>query len=588
MKYDLPTVFVEQMKRLLGEQIDDFMGSYDAPRLYGLRMNSLKVGEAQWAKLSPWRLRPIPWCSTGSYYNGDDRPGKHPYYHAGLYYIQEPSAMAPVELLDVQPGHRVLDLCAAPGGKSTQIAAKLQGTGILVSNDNAAERTKALAKNIELAGVRNAVVLNEEPASLVPVFDGWFDRILVDAPCSGEGMFRKDESMIAAWERHSVERCSIMQRDILRDATAMLAPGGLLVYSTCTFSPAENEAQIAAILAANDELEAVPVRLAPGFVPGRPEWGRTAGAGVRTEPGDESGTAIGAQAGQAAGIGSNAAEEADGWAACGMVRLWPHLLDGEGHFAAVIRRRSAQEGAAQAVQHDGHAGAMHARGEGPGSRGNSQALAAATEPQHRERGSKRSGRGSEEPKLRARGANAKGAASGGKRGEQPQSRTGSGKGGRGGSATAAAIDPATSWREFANEHLAGAENWSGTIVAFGARVYLQPSGMPSLDGLRVVRAGWYLGDAGAYRFEPSQALAMGLKASEAKLSWHAPVDDPAILRYLKGETLHLDPEALTVAIPADTLVKGYTLVCVDGYPLGWGKYASGMLKNELPAGWRWV
>ncbi|EFM12678.1 tRNA (cytosine-5-)-methyltransferase [Paenibacillus curdlanolyticus YK9] len=590
MKYDLPTVFVEQMKRLLDGQFDEFMSSYDAPRLYGLRSNSLKVGQEQWAKLSPWQLRPIPWCGTGSYYDGEDRPGKHPYYHAGLYYIQEPSAMAPVELLDVQPGHRVLDLCAAPGGKSTQIAAKLQGAGMLVSNDNAAERTKALAKNIELAGVRNAVVLNEEPASLVPAFTGWFDRILVDAPCSGEGMFRKDESMIAAWERHSVERCSLMQRDILRDAAAMLAPGGVLVYSTCTFSPVENEAQIAAILAADDELEAVPVRLATGFVSGRPEWGQAA---VDREDGAQQGEQ------QLHAAAATKEDEADGWAACGMVRLWPHLLDGEGHFAAVIRRRPAEivDGATKAVQKADAAAAMASRDDTAGRNGSGAILAASEAPQHRESGGKRGGRNGREADTRlqasrggktsgSNGARAAGGASG-KRGEASASRTGAGKGRRGGSPAAAPVDPAASWRGFADEHLIGADNWPGTIVAFGARVYLQPSGLPSLDGLRVVRAGWYLGDAGTHRFEPSQALAMGLQASEMNRVWQASANDPSILRYLKGETLHLEPEQLTL-VDSDTPAKGYTLVCVDGYPLGWGKYATGMLKNELPAGWRWV
>jgi len=564
MKQQLPEVFVREMKERLGGEFESFMASYDAPRLYGLRSNSLKMAPARWRRQSPFRLRPVPWCETGSYYDGDDRPAKHPYYHAGLYYIQEPSAMAPVELLDVRPGHRVLDLCAAPGGKSTQIAAKLQGEGVLVTNDNAAERTKALAKNIELAGVRNAVVLNEEPASLAPVFARWFDRILIDAPCSGEGMFRKDESMIAAWERHSVERCSTMQRDILRHAAAMLAPGGVLVYSTCTFSPVENETQIAALLAEHPELEPVPVRLAPGFAPGRPDW-----------------------AGQAEGRLVGEAEEMDreeGIASGGMVRLWPHWLDGEGHFAAVIRRRPD----AAAAPED------HAGGQSPESgraRSADEALPSGIRRERREDTRGEPLRAGVRQERRGRGERERGGKhADGRRGESAPGgalkQRGGGKSAPGGSA-AGGLSPAESWRGFAAEHLAGADRWPGRLVAYGSRVYLQPEPLPSLDGLRVVRAGWYLGDAGPHRFEPSQPLAMGLKADEAKRIWNGLPDDAAIVRYLKGETLHLDAADLTLT--GDSAIrKGYTLVCVDGFPLGWGKYADGMLKNGLPAGWRWV
>ena len=315
MSITLPQSFKDKMKGLLLGDYDAFIDSYQRPRKYGLRVNRLKLSWEAFAKLSPFEggLTPVPWTEDAFYYTEGDRPGKHPYYHAGLYYIQEPSAMVPAELLDVQPGDRVLDLCAAPGGKSTQLASKLQGSGVLVTNDNARERTKVLAKNIELAGVRNAVVLNEEPAVLAPVFEGWFDRILVDAPCSGEGMFRKDESMIGEWEKHSVERCSLMQRDILKHAAHMLAPGGTLVYSTCTFSPEENEVQIAGLLAACPELEVVQVPLAHGWARGRSDWAREYGGDIRES--------------------ENVA---------GTVRLWPHLTEGEGHYAAVLRKRGVR------------------------------------------------------------------------------------------------------------------------------------------------------------------------------------------------------------------------------------------------------
>ncbi|GJM84209.1 hypothetical protein HMSSN139_67050 [Paenibacillus sp. HMSSN-139] len=202
------------MRELLGEEYDAFYASYGNPRFAGIRVNTLKIDPAEFREAAPFELRPIPWCKTGYYVDEQTKPGKHPYYHAGLYYIQEPSAMAPVELLDVAPGERVLDLCAAPGGKSTQIAAKLRGSGMLVTNDINAERTKALAKNIELYGVRNAVVLAESPERIARAFPYSFDKILIDAPCSGEGMFRKDEDMARLWEPEWVRKYAGMQRDI--------------------------------------------------------------------------------------------------------------------------------------------------------------------------------------------------------------------------------------------------------------------------------------------------------------------------------------------------------------------------------------
>ncbi|PWV99636.1 16S rRNA C967 or C1407 C5-methylase (RsmB/RsmF family) [Paenibacillus cellulosilyticus] len=576
MKQQLPEAFVEGMRTLLGEQFDAFMASYDAPRLYGLRSNSLKIDPKQWRELSPFQLRPIPWCETGSYYDGDDRPGKHPYYHAGLYYIQEPSAMAPVELLDVQPGHRVLDLCAAPGGKSTQIAAKLQGSGVLVTNDNAGERTKALAKNVELAGVRNAVVLNEEPSSLAPVFAGWFDRILVDAPCSGEGMFRKDESMIAAWERHSVERCAGMQRDIVRHAAKMLAPGGILVYSTCTFSPAENEVQIAALLAGEPELERVTIQLAPGFVEGRLDWGQAGEVGSEGDAPegnsqDDQPAQTEADASGEKHVGQAGTDAGDRVAESGMARLWPHLLDGEGHFVAVVRRKPRTIDGQADMDAAAEAAAVSRRSETLAASEQSASRGKRDRLERRDEG--RSGRGDRSPRGGGSGKGAPGKHAA--------------KGGKAGGVAATVVDSAEAWRSFAEEHLIGADEWAGRLVAFGSRVYWQPEGLPLLDGLRVVRAGWYLGDAGPHRFEPSQALALGLRRSEIKRSWSAGADDAAIVRFLKGETLHLAPEELTIT-GDDTPLKGYTLICVDGYPIGWGKYASGMLKNELPAGWRWV
>lgn len=512
MKDKLPAPFLEKMKILLEDEYAAFLSSYDAPRVCGLRLNPLKLGACEWLAMSPLGnvSRPIPWSTDGFYYPEEDRPGKHIHYNAGLYYIQEPSAMLPVELLDVQPGHRVLDLCAAPGGKSTQIGGKLLGQGVLVSNDNAFERTKALAKNMELAGVRNAVILNEEPSRLSPVFKGWFDRILVDAPCSGEGMFRKDVTMAAAWEKHSVERCTIMQRDILEHAASMLAPGGLLLYSTCTFSPEENESQIAAFLADNPDYEVQPIR--HGLGPGRPEWIDDAIAG-------RAGAAI---------VDSLS----------GTARIWPHLMDGEGHYAALLRRCGSAE---------------------------PQVLASGVTP--------RQAAGTREP-SRTKPESVR---------KESHGRRLAG-GGRIKGAEAQEHDPHDAWRKFCGEQLRVDEADAGLSVAYGERLYWQPTGMPSLEGLKVVRAGWYVGDSKRGRFSPSQALAMGLRRGETCRSISWPASDERLVRYLNGETIFV--EELELDVQEGAPAKGYVLVCLDDYPLGWAKYADGMLKNELSTGWR--
>jgi NOL1/NOP2/sun family putative RNA methylase len=542
MTVRLPESFVDRMRTLLGGEFGAWLASYDAPRLYGLRVNTLKTDGESYRMRSPFRggLRPVPWAEAGYYYAEDDRPGKHPHYHAGLYYIQEPSAMAPAELLDVRPGHRVLDLCAAPGGKSTQIAAKLKGSGLLVANDNARERTKALARNLELAGVRNAVVLNEEPERLAPVFRGYFDRVLVDAPCSGEGMFRKDESMIADWLRHPAEHWTAMQRKILRHAAGMVAPGGLLVYSTCTFSPEENEQRIAELLAERPDFEVVPVALRSGWAPGRPDW-------VRLE-----------------GIDRRHAE-----AVAGTARLWPHRVEGEGHYVAVLRRA----GGSAAGRTDGADGcdppAVAASGSGPWT----GIGPGASVP---DAGSERDRPRSRPPRDRVRRGEDGEA---GRRGK-PRGNGGSGQG----------ADPIEVWQAFRAELLPGFTP-PGRLIAAGDFVYAQPEGVPDLSGLHVVRRGWLLGEAKRGRFAPSQALAMGLTADDAARRIDYGSDEPEAVKFLKGETLPIEPRRLAPRTSANGRPPGeagYALVCVDGFPVGWGKLRDGLLINERPPGWRWM
>ena len=244
----LPAAFLERMKRLLGNEYADFLSSYERPRNTGLRLNPKKR-----ADVSQFITAPIAWEPNGFYQNTDTRPGLSALHEAGAYYLQEPSAMAPARRLNAQPGEVVLDLCAAPGGKSTQIAASMDGQGLLVCNEIHPKRARILSSNIERMGVGNALVLNEHPAKLAERFPEFFDRILVDAPCSGEGMFRKEDAAIADWSEETVAMCAARQSEILCSAAKMLKPGGRLVYSTCTFSPEENEGVITKFLKENPD-----------------------------------------------------------------------------------------------------------------------------------------------------------------------------------------------------------------------------------------------------------------------------------------------------------------------------------------------
>ncbi|WP_019636334.1 RsmB/NOP family class I SAM-dependent RNA methyltransferase [Paenibacillus fonticola] len=248
----LPESFRAQMISMLGEaEGRSFLNSYDSSRTYGLRINTRKIKPGSPADnciRQLFRLQPVPWCDSGYYYDKETRPGKHPYHAAGLYYIQEPSAMSAVELLAPEPGETVLDLAAAPGGKTTQIAMKMMGEGLLISNEIHPQRAKILAENVERCGAGNVVVTQAAPGELSARFPLAFDRIMLDAPCSGEGMFRKDPDAMAEWSPESVEMCAARQWDILHDAIKMLKPGGYLAYSTCTFNRLENEETISRLL----------------------------------------------------------------------------------------------------------------------------------------------------------------------------------------------------------------------------------------------------------------------------------------------------------------------------------------------------
>ena len=317
----LPKGFRERMRTLLGEEADDFFASYEAERSHALRINTLKMKPEDAKALLPYLEAPVLWAEEGYYYSPaaadgtENRPGKSPLHEAGCYYIQEPSAMAVAALSGVQRGERVLDLCAAPGGKSTQLAAKMAGEGILVSNEISPQRARILSQNIERCGITNAVVTNMDPKALAEAFPSFFDRIIVDAPCSGEGMFKKEQAALDMWSVDNIRLCHLRQLEILDSAAKMLRYGGTLVYSTCTFAPEEDEETIAAFLASHPEyaLQDLPGMLGDdfarfGFTAGRPDW---CSIDVPEKIREKLSFAV---------------------------RLFPHRLRGEGHFVARLTR----------------------------------------------------------------------------------------------------------------------------------------------------------------------------------------------------------------------------------------------------------
>lgn len=470
----LPEHFEKLFRELMNpDEYAQFMGSFDGGRASGLRVNTLKLDSATFEKLFGAELDPIPWIPEGYYYHDDSSPGKHPYYHAGLYYIQEPSAMMPARVLAPKPGEMVLDLCAAPGGKTTQLASMMKNTGLVVSNDISPKRVKALVKNVELMGITNALVVNETPERLAEVFPEYFDRILLDVPCSGEGMFRKDKDAIRSYSKYKSSGCVALQRQIFDRAYAMLKPGGIIVYSTCTFNPDENERNMAYFVKKYG-LEPLPAGDYPGWERSRGEWS-----------------------------GDDAAVFSRG------IRLWPHKARGEGHFVFCLKKPGSIP--APSMKGDGQAGG--GTGAEPG--------------------------------------NAVGAAY------------------CDGRETMDALD---AFREFEQDNMN--TFLDGVFHLKGSSLYRLPGALDGVPPVRWEKAGLYLGEFVKGRFEPSASYAMAMKMSDFRRVINFTSDDQRVIRYLKCETLLVDGE------------KGYTAVCVDGFPLGWGKQEGGTLKNLYPKGWR--
>lgn len=340
---NLPEEFIKRMKSLLNpDEFTSFIDSYSADKSYGLRINPLKIKSQD---TLPFLLSPVPWAKEGFYAIPEEKPGRHVLHEAGAYYIQEPSAMSVAALLAAPDnskqkstaytntsnekwqkdtdyhktsssnnhGEIICDLCAAPGGKSTQIAGMLNGTGLLVSNEIFTQRAKILSQNIERLGVPNAVVCNESPENMSKYFPCFFDKIVVDAPCSGEGMFRKDETAISEWTPENVNLCAERQKSILHEAQKMLKPNGVIVYSTCTFAPAENEDILVWFLRTYPEFQVENYRdiLGIDLSSGNPDF-------VSNE--------------------LRPLSESEKEALQGSLRLWPHKIKGEGHFAVRLRK----------------------------------------------------------------------------------------------------------------------------------------------------------------------------------------------------------------------------------------------------------
>lgn len=455
---NLPEQFLNRMQSILGEDYEQYLSGFDTTYGQTLRVNRLKTTPAELFRR--FTFEPVSWCENGFYYEGEERLSIHPYYYAGLYYIQEPSAMAPAQFLPVEPGDKVLDLCAAPGGKTTALAAKLQGKGLLVANDISASRCKALLKNMELAGVKNAIITCESPEKLASRFFGFFDKILVDAPCSGEGMFRKEPAMAKDWSVKTVEEYASIQREILEQAHKMLRPGGMLLYSTCTYSPEEDEQSVEYLLEKGYTLCELP--LVDGVACGMPEYSKTHSPElVRCR------------------------------------RFFQHRVKGEGQFAALLQKGE----------------------EDTGTYGSSHRIAQNT--------------------LSSKGGNRK---------KLPEEM-----------------------EQFFREMTCPIPK--ERIFMLEERAFLLPEGIPDLKGIRQIRSGLYLGDCKKKRFEPSQALAMALQEEEYSNVLSLPLGDERVERYLKGETI-------------DAEVKdGWVLICVDKYPLGWGKASRGRVKNKYYKGW---
>jgi len=434
----LPIEFKQEITKMLGDEAPAFFASMEEKASLALRVNPARPTARQAAE--GFIDASVPWEANGYYIREGARPGAGIAHAAGAFYLQEASAMVSAAILKPIPGERILDLCAAPGGKTTQIAAALRGEGLLISNEPEPGRARVLAANLERMGVRNAAVVNAYPDALAKRWPGYFDAVLCDAPCSGEGMFRRDPDSRTEWNSAAPAGCAKRQAEILDRAAELLRPGGRLVYSTCTFNRSENEESILNFLSRHPEFE--------------PEDFELPGVGA-----------------------------SDG----GMIRIWPHRVRGDGHFAARLRKK-------------GEAKLPDA-------------------PLHRPN--------KDDMKL---------------------------------------ID------QLEREICRLPDGLKARITRMGDYLYAIPAECPDTKGIKLVSPGTRLVRIGKNYIEPEHALAMALDTDMARRRME--LSDAQAVKYLAGETIEWEGE------------KGWTLICWNGLPLGWGKASGGMMKNHLPKGLR--
>ena len=451
----LPVTYIEAMKSLLGNDYQCYESSLGEMSNSAIRVNTAKISVDDFKRIAPWNLRAIPWIDNGFFCDANAGVSKHPYYFAGLYYIQEASAMTPANRLDIKVGDMVLDMCAAPGGKATELGAKLTGEGMLLANDISNSRAKGLLKNLELFGLGNICVSSEDPAKLASIYSGYFDKILIDAPCSGEGMFRRDPKLIMAWQEKGPSYYSEVQKQLIVLGSQMLKAGGKLLYSTCTFSKQENEEVIEYLLDSCSDMELCQIEDYEGFTQGF-----------------------------------------EGMDKC--VRIFPHKMEGEGHFVALLTK-TVEDSTSDDTTNDYKI----------------KKVASDTLP-----------------------------------------------------------EVAILFLQLINRDFE-----DGYFKIINDKLYFIPRDYEIKKSLRYLRTGLYVGEIKRNRFEPSQALAMNLRAEEFVSIIDLPADDIRIIKYLKGETIDVSDCALNKD-------KGWQLVCVDGYSLGFGKLQNGSLKNKYYSGWR--
>ncbi len=494
--------YEKRMKTILGDEFREFEDAIASDKITALRSNPLKKNNRPPDLPFNFLDDTIPWEKNGRIYS-DINPGKHPYHEAGVYYIQEPSAMAPVNYLDPKPGDKILDLCAAPGGKTTQIAGKMSGEGILITNEIDKKRAQILSLNVERLGLKNTVVTNMAPEKMADVFEGYFDKILVDAPCSGEGMFRKNEDAENHWSLENIKICAQRQKQILNEAVKMLAPGGRLVYSTCTFAPEEDEESVLYLI---NKLGMIPLKAVPigGMVNGDYSFvDKLLSENVFYTADRKTNTADGINIDENMTLycgdiefASDASDfDKENVRKCSL-RLWPHKVKGEGHFLAILEK--------------------------PGDISLNKGLYSAN-----------------------------------------------------GRIRVASDKNIKLFKEFEKETFKTTDLFKGNIFEFGQQLYLSPEGMPGLNGLTVLRPGLHLGTLKKDRFEPSHALALCLSAEDCNYTYDLRSDDPFCMQFIGGQSLRVSG-----------LDKGWVLITVDGYSLGWAKYAGGTLKNHYPKGLR--